>query len=285
LTINDLDARFENLSSLPREIFQNSRSDAWSKSANATISVDAARAMRDYAARMGADLPKYLLASEIVVLLSYFDDLNRRMYFDTLWNTGARPGEGLALRPVDFVLEPTRQNPQPVVVIKTLKQREREASRRPGRPQKDTEPSQHPDPRYRKPPEPVTRLVPLLDASYAVRMREFLTTWRKRIKHQPIWDIRSRQTPVNWLNEALEKADRDGVTFSIPVTPHTFRHSFAMHLQMCGAPEKVLQSLLGHRYARSTEVYTRVFALDVLSARGLSFSMDLDEARALIMRE
>ncbi|ECY2550599.1 phage integrase family protein [Salmonella enterica] len=270
------------MSHLPREILQNSRSDAWLNPGNAPLPLETARAMRDYAAQLGGELPKYLLAPEVAVLLSYLPDLNQRMYFDTLWNTGARPGEGMALRPVDFVLEPTRQHPQPLAVVKTLKQRERESNRPPGRPRKETQQLEHPDSRYRKPPEPVTRLVPLLDAGYALRMREFLATWRKRVKHQPVWPITSRQTPVNWLNAALLRAASDGVTFPITVTPHTFRHSFAMHLLMNGVPQKVLQGLLGHRYSRSTEAYTRVFAMDVLALKGLNFSMDLSIARTFI---
>lgn len=267
------------MSHLPREILQNSRSDVWHDPVNAPLPFDTARAMRDYAAQLGGELPKYLLAPEVSVLLSYLPDHNQRMYFDTLWNTGARPGEGMALRPVDFVLEPTRQHPKPLAVVKTLKQRERESSRPPGRPRKEAEPMVHSDSRYRKPPEPVIRLVPLLDAGYALRMREFLATWRKRVKHQPVWPITSRQTPVNWLNAALSRAASDGVLFPITVTPHTFRHSFAMHLLMNGVPQKVLQALLGHRYSRSTEAYTRVFALDVLAMHGVQFSMDSDQAK------
>jgi hypothetical protein len=55
-----------------------------------------------------------------------------------------------------------------------------------------------------------------------------------------------------------------------------------MHLLMNGVPQKVLQGLLGHRYARSTEVYTRVFSLDVLTGKGLSFSYDAQTARQLL---
>lgn len=270
------DAEIELLSNLPAEIFQISRSDAWTT----PVSLDAARTMRDLAAQLGAGLPKYLLAPEVAVLLSYIDDLTARMYFDTLWNTGARLNEALALRPADFELEPTRKVPQPVVILKTLKQREREATRKPGRPARTTE--IHPDPRYRKPPEPATRIVPLLDAAYVQRMREYLATWKKRVRLQPVWEITSRQTPLNWINTAIRRAESDGVTFSIPVTPHTFRHSYAMHLKMSGVPDRVLQSLLGHRYVRSTEVYARVFSLDVLAGRGLSFSYDVLAARKMI---
>ncbi|EIL0917451.1 tyrosine-type recombinase/integrase [Salmonella enterica] len=269
------------MSTLPREIFQISRSITGNEPERSYFSLEKARTMRDYASQLGASMPKYLLAPEVAVLLSYFDDQHQRMYFDTLWNTGARPGEARAMRPVDFELEPSRHSPQPLAVVKTLKQRDREARRGRGRPPTKPEPP-HPDPRYRKPPEPVTRIVPLLDAAYVRRMREYLATWKKRIRHQPVWNISSRQTAVNWLDHALNRAASDGVTFPIPVTPHTFRHSFAMHLLMSGVPEKVLQSLLGHRYARSTETYTRVFALDVLTTHSLTFTIDSDVARKLL---
>ncbi len=104
----------------------------------------------------------------------------------------------------------------------------------------------------------------------------------KRIRHQPVWGITSRQTPLNWINAAVTRAERDGVTFSVPVTPHSFRHSYAMRLTMSGVPPRVLQSLLGHRYARSTEIYTRVFSLDVLTERGLSFTCDPQRAKQLL---
>ena len=55
------------MSHLPASIFQISRSDAW----NLTISPDAARNMRDLAAQIGAGMPKYLIAPEVSLLLSY----------------------------------------------------------------------------------------------------------------------------------------------------------------------------------------------------------------------
>jgi integrase len=44
-----------------------------------------------------------------------------------------------------------------------------------------------------------------------------------------IWEITDR-TVRTWLSEAVEAAATDGVTFPVPVTPHTFRHSYAMHM-------------------------------------------------------
>jgi site-specific recombinase XerD len=41
-----------------------------------------------------------------------------------------------------------------------------------------------------------------------------------------------------------------------------------MHMLYAGIPLKVLQSLMGHKSISSTEVYTKVFALDVAAAPG-----------------
>ena len=65
------------------------------------------------------ELPKYLLAPEVSALLHYVPDLHRRMLLATLWNTGARINEALALTRSDFSLAP----PYPFVQLATLKQR------------------------------------------------------------------------------------------------------------------------------------------------------------------
>jgi integrase len=43
------------------------------------------------------ELPKYLLSPEVSALLHYVPDLHRKMLLATLWNTGARINEALAL--------------------------------------------------------------------------------------------------------------------------------------------------------------------------------------------
>nr|WP_250696683.1 glycosyltransferase family 2 protein [Escherichia coli] len=50
------------------------------------------------------ELPKYLLAPEVSALLHYVPDLRRKMLLATLWNTGARINEALALTRGDFSL-------------------------------------------------------------------------------------------------------------------------------------------------------------------------------------
>lgn len=51
-----------------------------------------------------------------------------------------------------------------------------------------------------------------------------------------------------------------------------------MHLAQYQVPQKVIQMLMVHRDAKSTEWYTRVFALDVTHQFGVRFSMYPGEA-------
>ena len=69
------------------------------------IDYPAALALRQMAL-VQDELPKYLLAPEISALLHYVPDLHRKMLLATLWNTGARINEALALTRGDFSLAP-----------------------------------------------------------------------------------------------------------------------------------------------------------------------------------
>lgn len=63
----------------------------------------------------------------------------------------------------------------------------------------------------------------------------------------------SRQSAWQVLKDA---ADRAGIT--VPVSPHTLRHSYATHLLEGGADVRVVQELLGHASVTTTQVYTLV---------------------------
>ncbi|MEX5927710.1 tyrosine-type recombinase/integrase [Providencia hangzhouensis] len=82
--------------------------------------LERARQLRNLAIAAELDCPKYLLAPEVNQLLQFIPDLHQRTLIDTLWNTGARIHEALALTKGDFYLD----EETPFVVLRTLKQRE-----------------------------------------------------------------------------------------------------------------------------------------------------------------
>jgi len=235
------------------------------------IDYPAALALRQMALMHDA-LPKYLLAPEVSALLHYVPDLHRRTLFATLWNTGARINEALALTRPDFLLAP----PYPFVQLATSKQRTEKAARTAGRAPAGSQ---------------THRLVPLSDEQYVSQLEMMVATLKIPLERRNkrtgktekarIWEITDR-TVRTWLNEAVEAAAADGVTFSVPVTPHTFRHSYAMHMLYAGIPLKVVQSLMGHKSSSSTEVYTKVFALDVAARYRVQFQMSGAEAVAML---
>ncbi|WP_052130897.1 site-specific integrase [Erwinia typographi] len=243
---------------LPREISQNSRS-ALSPPGGYARAVR----LREMAMAAGLDVPRYLLAPEVAVLLRCLPDLRQRMLIDTLWNTGARINEALALTPSDFFFNAD----MPFVRLRTLKQRAPRARGRPTREQRLEVPF---------------RALPLPDGDYVRRMQEFFATFRLMTRRAtPVWSVASQETPRNWIRAAVRRAEQDGVIFSVrPVTPHTFRHSYAVHLLMNGVHIKQVQALMGHRRLENTEVYTRLFALDVTP--DLTFSMSPDSALELL---
>lgn len=213
------------------------------------------------------ELPRYLLAPEITGLLHHVPDSTQHALVNTLWNTGGRLNEVLALRRRDFRLNDVI----PHVVIRTAKQR-RAGS---GRPRKGTSPN---------------RVVPLSDPAYVDEMRRLFASVREEFETDgetgerralPVWTVSDR-TVRNWLTRATDTAARAGIRLSIDVSPHTFRHSFAMHMLYHHVPPKVLQSLLGHEKFESTEVYTKVFALNVAAGQQVRFSLDTQTALQLL---
>lgn len=262
-------AENEKLSLIPHEPGQISRSVVLPL----RVSYEQALHLRKMVIAANLDLPRYLLAPEVAVLLSYLPDLHQRFLIDTLWNTGARINEALALTPADFFVDEV----MPFVRVITLKQRQPVK-----RPRKDVVPGRPPG-RPKKTAAPPYRVVSLPDSAYAQRAQEYFVTFKCK-RYAPLWAV-TDETVRNWLKAAVERASRDSVTFSIhPITPKTFRHSFAMHLLFNCVAIKQVQALLGHKRLENTEIYTRVFGFELSPALGVAFSMPLDDARSLLKK-
>ena len=103
-------------------------------------------------------------------------------------------------------------------------------------------------------------------------MRPTVTLLRPWMKEQGM-DVPERQDEplfrnpqggrltTNGIRHIVRKyADRMPATTELGqkrITPHTFRHSKAMHLLQSGNPLVVIQSILGHEDSRTTEMYAR----------------------------
>ncbi|HBY9783003.1 TPA: phage integrase family protein, partial [Klebsiella pneumoniae] len=157
------------------------------------IDYPAALALRQMAL-VQDELPKYLLAPEVSALLHYVPDLHRKMLLATLWNTGARINEALALTRGDFSLAP----PYPFVQLATLKQRTEKAARTAGRAPAGSQ---------------AHRLVPLSDHQYVSQLQMMVATLKIPLERRNkrtggmekarIWEITDR-TVRTWLSEAVE---------------------------------------------------------------------------------
>jgi len=147
-------------------------------------------ALRNLAAAYGTDMPRYLLAPEVAVLLSKVADLKKRLFIDTLWNTGGRLNEILPLAKEDFVLDdPLTGAPlsSPFVVLRTLKQRRLEEaargrSRRRGRPTKEEQLAERETEAEIRDNPP--RAVPLTDPGFVQSLREWFATAQPALGHK-----------------------------------------------------------------------------------------------------
>lgn len=183
------------------------------------------------------ELPQYLVYPEVAWLLQHALHENVHFMIDTLWHTGARVSEMLALTPSSFYLDPARKDSY--VSLQTLKTRQR------GRPKKTT--------RKAAPPK---RMVALRDTVYIERVQRYFETFGTGAKER-IFPF-TRQTANNRLKRVAQEIP------ALPFSPsvHTLRHSFAVNAVLQGAPVRILQRWMGHSNLASSEIYTKVLGTE-----------------------
>jgi len=105
------------------------------------------------------------------------------------------------------------------------------------------------------------RIVPV-HAEAAALLNDYITQWRALFspKCNLLFLNRSGKglSRVALWNIVRRYALQAGIVR--PISPHTFRHSFATHLLDGGADLRVVQTLLGHADISATEIYTHIQA-------------------------
>ena len=100
-----------------------------------------------------------------------------------------------------------------------------------------------------------------LDRKYLNTNREF--AWQyvfpaPELSTDPVSGVtRRHHLNESGLQKAVKRAARQA-RIDKPVSPHTFRHSFATHLLENGYDIRTVQELLGHKDVKTTMIYTHV---------------------------
>jgi site-specific recombinase XerD len=81
-------------------------------------------------------------------------------------------------------------------------------------------------------------------------------------RHERLFPITRHAVAKRLQVAAASLRDAGGPDFVGMISPHTFRHSFAVNAILHGIPLTVVQAWLGHSHLSSTAIYTQVLAAE-----------------------
>jgi integrase/recombinase XerD len=163
-------------------------------------------------------LPIVLSPEEVVHFLGCVESRMHRVILTTCYAAGLRISEAVSLKPAAI-------DSQRMVILVTQ-----------GKGQKD---------RY---------------VMLSPRLLDILRSYWK-VAHPKEWLFPGRYPGQPITSDAVELACRTAhrlTGFSKPVTPHSLRHAFAVHLLESGSDVRTIQLLLGHRSLATTARYLRI---------------------------
>lgn len=171
-------------------------------------------------------LPVVLSPEEVLRFLEGVPHLKHRTILTTCYATGMRISETVHLKPADI------DSQRMVIRVEQ------------GKGQKD---------RY---------------VMLSVRLLETLRHWWRTERPQH-WLFPGKPSVKPITRHAVEKACQEAYSdcgISKPITPHSFRHAFAVHMLENGTDVRTIQLLLGHRSLSTTANYLRIAISKVCSA-------------------
>jgi len=180
------------------------------------------------------ELPCYFRKDEVEKIINACDQKGWRelaLIVDFLWKTGVRVSEMIKIKYCD--MDPYMKT----IKVITLKKSRKKV-------------------RGRKPIIKAERIIPIPDDLInRINLRRIET----KAKNEDLIFPYTRSTIFRKVKKACLAAGMDTKRSH----PHTFRHSFAVHLLRNGVPVTVVQRLLGHSSIENTTIYLAIVQKDV----------------------